>query len=303
MNDTEEKTIKIAKNLQYEPIKQLDLKRPYVFKIRKNNKFYVLKTDHFEDEAAILKILNQKIDMDSFFNKNIIIPKLYEHSRKYLVEDFLDGKKIKIDNFNIYLNFIYGKIIILHQFLNNIEKLSAFTKDEQDLKKKKNISSSIWLKTRIKRWFSKKQSRPDYIFPKNLISPAIKYCLKIKNKCLINFGCFSAKHFRIYPKKLGIFDFGQHLRYAPVNYDWAYLWWGFFIHDATKYPLNYWKNLLDRMVKYSQNEREFYACIIERLAGISKDLTVMQQENIIGNKIIEIQKIRNKILQFILDKK
>ena len=195
-------------------------------KVKKGRKFYVVKTKHLVDEAKILLILN-KIKLH-----NIIIPRLYEHSRRYLVQDYIAGPIPNPEVVIKKLSFIRKILNQLHKILNLDKKLFPYTKDCYDNQNKKPISSNIWLTKRVKRWFSKKQSLKEYRFDKNSTELAIQYFNKVKTKTKINFGAFSEQHFRLFKNKIGIFDFGRHIRFAPEEYDWAYLWWGYFLDFA-----------------------------------------------------------------------
>lgn len=297
MKNVNKKTIQVAKQLGYIPICALDKKRPYVLKAIKGNNFYVIKTSHFEDEAQILKIL------DNIKMKKIITPKLYEFSNKYLVEDYLPSKPPSIDEFKRQISLVRKAFNKLHRVLNQASKLKQYTKDSQDKNFKLYEASADWLVARLKQWFSNNKSETKYRFGKQETNQSIKFFNKIQSQTIINFGAFSEQHFRIYKDKVGVFDFGKHIRFAPAEYDWAYAWWGYFLNEAIKHSFNFWVNFMEKMAGLSKNKKEFYGCIIERLAGIAKDLTHRKD---VGNNMIKVEKtriLRDKILIFILQNK
>ena len=297
MKNINQKTLQTAKQLGYIPICALDQKRPYVLKAKKYNNFYIIKTNHFDDEAKILKILNQtQID-------NVIIPKLYEFSNKYIVEDYLTGKVPTINDVCKNMKLIRVSIDSFQKALNKINALGAYTKDSQDKNTKLYEASGAWLGARLKYWFADQGSEKKYRFNNESIKKSIEYFNKFNTKTIINFGAFSRQHFRIYKGKIGIFDFGRHIRYAPTEYDWAYLWWGYFLHEAGKHTLDFWIDLMETMAKYADNKTEFYACIIERLAGIAKDLTHRNDVDNNIKKINRIKELRDLILNFVLENK
>ena len=291
-----QKTNQIAKKLEYRPIKGLDVNRPYVLLAKKKNRQFVIKTDHFEDEAAILKILNQ----DDYFSKHhIIIPNLYEYSDQFLVQDFIKGRMININsrNFSHNLQMISNKLEFIHSGLNRKKKIGNLSKGWNDQFAKMPFQNSVWLKKRITRWFEDKQSKPKYRFTNVQNSQVMKLILKIKDQNMINFGAFSPAHIRIQNEKIGLFDFGHHIRWAPKQYDLAYLWWGllFEIEHKRNEPEFWFKLAKDLTKSIPISERsQYWACILERLAGLSKDLT-LSSHNQIPRWHKMILKIKNQL--------
>jgi signal recognition particle subunit SEC65 len=293
MNHTNSKILQIAQKLNYTPIANPDKKRPYVLKVKKNNKYYILKTRHFADEINILKILNKQ---------NITstkIPKLYKYSKNYIIEDYLPGKSPSINKFKSEIVLVRKSISSLHKSLNKKNILYKYAKTGKN-NHTSDLSSSKWLVARLKYWFSNKQSSKIHRFNILQTRKSIQYLKAIKTKTIINFGAFSKQHLRIYKNTVGVFDFGGHIRFAPAEYDWAYLWWSYFLDEATRHSFLYWVNFTQYIANHSRNQNEFYACIIERLAGIAKDLTHQKD---VKNDIYKTKKmkiLRSQILNHIL---
>ncbi len=287
------KTINTALKLGYTPVCALDKNKDFILKAKKENKFFVIKTDHHDNEVQILKILNQ-INI-----KDILIPKIYESSRLFLVEDYLPGLSPSINNLLKNIKVIRCSIESLHKELNTIDSFKQYTKDSHNKFSKLEESSEIWLNTRLKYWFSDDQSHKKYRFDNEQTNRSFEYFKKIDTKTIINFGAFSQQHFRIYKDKIGIFDLGGHIRFAPSEYDWAYLWWGYFIDKADKHNIKFWIKFIDIMSEYADNKHEFFACLIERLAGIAKDLTHYRNTGQNIKKINTIKNTRDKILEYI----
>jgi hypothetical protein len=293
--------IKIVRKFSLAPIKGLDKNRPYVLLCKdKDGKKIVLKTSHFQDEAKILKILKTK-------DNELIVPEVYYSGKKYIIEDYIPGKKLKIFNKNGQI-IIKGKLLlknleILHSLLDiNKDKLSKFTKSWRDKYQETPENSGIWLIKRINRWFSNEQSSQNWRFEAEL--PIIKkLCQKTKAKTVINFGAFSPSHARLIGNKLGIFDFGQHVRWAPEPYDLAYLWWGYLMDFALlphQKNYQYWLASAESLEKFSQDKFLFWLCIIERLAGLAKDLTHKES---CGQKewVKAVSKIQKGLLTVIIE--
>jgi len=273
--EIDKKTPKIAKKFGYTPIKGLDKNRPYVLLAKKDNKYYVIKTSHLEDEAEILKILGS----DNFFtNKHIIIPKIYQHDKAYIVEDYIGGREIDIKDYDFdnLIKIVVERLLSIETSFNRFSNIKKFTKGWNDQYSQKGFKNSEWLRRRINRWFSDDMSNKVYRFTEKETGEINNLFGKIKGKNIVTFGAFSPAHIRISRHKLGIFDFGRHIRWAPKHYDRAYLWWGLlYDRDLKESSPKFWENLAIRLsLNIPKNEQAYYwACIIERLAGLAKDLT------------------------------
>lgn len=304
--EIDKKALKIAERFGYTPIKGLDKDRPYVLLAKKDNKYYVIKTSHLEDEAEILKILNS----NGFFkNQGIVIPKLYQHGqhgKTYIVEDYIKGREIDIkdDNFEHSLGIVIEKLSAVEGGFNRSPRISEFTKGWDDQYSKKGFKNSVWLKKRITRWFSDEMSSRKNRFMDIEANEVYDLLDKIQGKNIITFGAFSPAHIRINKERIGIFDFGKHLRWAPKYYDRAYLWWGLlYDRDLNEPSPKYWRKLAVRIQSnIPNNEKAYYwSCILERLAGLAKDLTQSDRaKNPKWKKVIT--KIKNKMTIFAIGK-
>jgi len=288
------KNAELAIKLGYTPVRRLDRFKPYILKIAKNNKFYILKTDHIDHESEILAILQKY----SFSDSPIIIPRIYESGENYLVKDFLEGEKLELDTFFTHIDAIEGSIALLHQIFQSDQTFWKFTKDCFDnYTDKKIVKSNEWLLIKINHWLSADESDQKYRVSSTLLKPIINLLENVNSDTVVNFGAFSKENLRIVNGKIGIFDFGGHLRHAPKEYDRAYLWWGYFLDDYLSHDIDFWVNMLSEFsIGYldKQTKLEFYACIIERLIGISKDLTAKNNSSHPGSENRKLQKIKNR---------
>ena len=304
--EIDKKALKIAKRFGYTPIKGLDKDRPYILLTKKDNKNYVIKTSHLEDEAEILKILNSN---EFFKNRGILIPKLYQHGqhgKTYIVEDYIGGREIDIkeDDFKKSLRMVIERLSGIENGFNRIPRISEFTKGWNDQYSKKGFKNSLWLKKRISRWFSDEMSSRKNRFMDTETNEVYGLLRKIPGGNIITFGAFSPAHLRIDQNKLGIFDFGKHLRWAPKHYDRAYLWWGLlYDRDLKEISPKYWRKLaVEIQSNIPNNEKAYYwSCILERLAGLAKDLTQSDRaKNPKWKKTIT--KIKNEMTIFAIGK-
>lgn len=296
----DDKTFQIARRLGYQPIKGLDKNRLYVLLAEKNGKNYVIKTEHLDDEADLLEIFNH----DAFFRRNnIIIPKLYEHSKYYVIQDFISGKIINVSSkeFNADLRLLLDKLELLVEGFKRHKNLSEYTKGWNDQYLNRALSNSEWLKNRIKQWFSSEHSKPKYRFTSEQIVEVRKLLEQIKGKTTINYGAFSSAHIRINKNSLGIFDFGKHLRWAPKHYDRAYLWWSLLFDNKIQNPSpSFWFSLAQKIANNLKrtDQLTYWVCIIERLAGLSKDLTPSEKNK---KRQQVMMNIRNKMTPMVIN--
>lgn len=292
----------IAKKLHYQPVKELDQNRPYVLLIEKNKQKFVIKTDHFEDEAEILKILNSD---DYFAENDIIVPGLYEFGKKYLIQSFIKGEEIDIQSqdFAQNLQVILDKLNLVHTGLTRRKEIFGLAKGWDDQYSKTPFQNSFWFKKRINRWFSDEQSKPKYRFNASQITKVIDLFSQIKGRTVINFGAFSPAHIRIQNNKIGLFDFGRHIRWAPKHYDRAYLWWGLLFEKENRQDSpDFWFLLAKNFAQDIPTSElaQYWACVLERLAGLSKDLTVSSRARIPAwHKMI--LKVKNRLIPLAIE--
>ncbi len=289
----------IFKDLNIQNYKSIDLTRPYVLLCRRGRKYFILKLDHFNDEVEILTILA------NIKNKGFIIPQLYKHNFDYLLEDYIPGKPISVFSKNAKINK-KGLVILkglknIHKSLNSNKKLQNYTKGWDDTLNSKPFDDAEWLVKRINRWILCKDVLTEYKLSLKINQELFH---QIKGKNNIQFGAFSASHIRIYKNKLAIFDFGRHIRWAPVDYDLAYLWWSY-LADIDNFYLpidtNWWIKSAENLSQFASSKKLFWSCILERLFGLGVDLSKMEKNHEIA-KAKKIDKIRQKMFSYTIDK-
>lgn len=306
----------VCQKFNLKPLEVLG-QRNYVVRAKtQDGKTVIVKTSHLGDEASILKIIHNSSTYH--LQKTVLVPKTIKVSKQYLIqEDFGSDRPIlsvQQRNKEKFQQVLRGVAEVHRIFQIEKKRLLPFVKRIDESQGSNHYQTKNWLQGRVSGWQTIKESKKQWLLHPKIVQKIIDSLEKLPLKPLvINFGAASAEHIRIYfQNKVGFFDFGRHLRWAPQEYDAAYLWWGLlrdsvFLNQSTdKNEFILLAELIYKTYKSFDSKTEknsFWGCILERLSGISKDLSSLEERPYLKKKNIDwLRKLQLELINLVLTK-